>query len=102
MLLELFYSLVFPGLIFTAAMAFWFEYLERKVTAWVQRRVGPQFTGPGGLLQPLYDFLKLLGKEELLPRTIDTAVLTPSLLLAVTVAHLWHALRPNSLHGTRP
>ena len=85
MLLELFYSLVFPGLIFTAAMAFWFEYLERKVTAWVQRRVGPQFTGPGGLLQPLYDFLKLLGKEELLPRTIDTAVLTPSLLLAVTV-----------------
>jgi NADH-quinone oxidoreductase subunit H len=85
MLLELFYSLVFPGVIFTAAMAFWFEYLERKVTAWVQRRVGPLLSGPRGLLQPLYDFLKLLGKEELLPRTTDPAVLAPALLLAVTV-----------------
>ena len=84
-MMELLYSLVFPGVVFTAAMAFWFEYIERKVTAWVQRRVGPQLTGPRGLLQPLYDFLKLLGKEELVIERADSTALRAAPILAVAL-----------------
>lgn len=83
-MMDLLYPLVFPGIVFTAAMAFWFEYIERKVTARVQRRVGPQFTGPAGLFQPLYDFLKLLGKEELLNQGGDKVALRVAPVLAVT------------------
>ncbi|MEM4789982.1 MAG: complex I subunit 1 family protein [Thermofilum sp.] len=84
-MMEVLYSLVFPGVLFTAAMAFWFEYIDRKVTALVQRRVGPQATGPGGLLQPLYDFLKLLGKEELVSEKADKVALRVGPVLAVTL-----------------
>lgn len=84
-MIELFHSLVFPGILFTVAMAFWFEYIDRKVTAFVQRRIGPQMTGPGGLLQPLFDFLKLLGKEELVSEKTDRAALKVGPILAVTI-----------------
>lgn len=84
-MMELLYPVLFPGIVFTAAMALWFEYIERKVTALVQRRIGPQLTGPGGLFQPLYDFLKLLGKEELVVERADTIALRAGLVLAVTL-----------------
>ncbi len=63
MAVNLFYFLVFPGLLFlgiTGALLSWFD---RKITARVQFRKGPPF------LQPFYDFLKLLlVKETILPR----------------------------------
>ncbi len=85
MLEVIFQALVFPGLLFTVAMAFWFEYIERKVTARVQSRVGPLYTGPRGLLQPVIDFLKLLGKEELEPRGADKLLFHLAPVLAVTI-----------------
>lgn len=86
MLLEaIFQCLVFPGLLFSVAMAFWFEFIERKVTARVQARVGPLYTGPRGLLQPLVDFLKLLIKEEIVPRNCDELIYHLAPILAVTV-----------------
>ena len=39
------------------------SYLNRKLTADLQARVGPQYAGPSGVLQPLADFLKLIQKE---------------------------------------
>jgi len=48
--------------------AFVFDWLYRKVNAMVQGRVGPQFAGPGGILLPFADFIKLLGKKEIIPR----------------------------------
>lgn len=61
MLLSLVRILVFPGLIFLAAYALLCEYIDRKVYARLQNRMGPPW------YQPLADFLKLLGKETIIP-----------------------------------
>ena len=57
------YFLVFPGFIFTGLVGLVSTWVDRKVTAQVQWRVGPPF------LQPFYDFVKLMGKETLIPST---------------------------------
>ncbi len=46
-------------------------YLERKITARFQMRLGPTRTGPMGMLQSLADALKLVGKEDLRPAGAD-------------------------------
>ena len=46
-------------------------YLERKVIARFQMRLGPTRTGPFGLLQSLADALKLVGKEDVRPNAAD-------------------------------
>ena len=46
-------------------------YLERKVIARFQQRLGPTRTGPAGILQSPADALKLLGKEDLRPKNAD-------------------------------
>ena len=46
-------------------------YVERKVLARIQLRLGPTRTGPAGLLQPVADAIKLLTKEDLRPALAD-------------------------------
>ena len=59
---EIFYFLIFPGLLFSGIVGGFLSWFDRKITARVQFRQGPP------LLQPLYDFIKLLTKETLIPK----------------------------------
>jgi NADH-quinone oxidoreductase subunit H len=63
MAVNLFYFLVFPGLLFAAVTGAFLSWFDRKITARVQFRKGPP------VLQPFYDFFKLLlVKETILPK----------------------------------
>jgi len=84
----LFYFIVFPGFLFTALVGVLVSWIDRKVTARVQWRVGPP------VLQPFYDFVKLLGKETIVPQAGSklTFLLSPLFgLAAVTIVStiLW-------------
>jgi NADH-quinone oxidoreductase subunit H len=46
-------------------------YIERKVVAFMQHRVGPLYAGPYGLLQPIADAIKLIFKEDLIPERAE-------------------------------
>jgi NADH-quinone oxidoreductase subunit H len=61
-------------------------YMERKVAALVQQRYGPYLVGPHGLMQPLADIVKLMFKEELRPKTADTALFYVAPVLSAVAA----------------
>jgi len=88
---EIFQFLIFPGALFTMVVGCIASWVDRKVTALVQWRVGPP------LLQPFWDILKLLGKETMVPRGAAqwTFLLSPmigfsSVILVSTL--LWRSL----------
>jgi len=58
-------------LAFVVVNALALTWAERKVAGHMQRRIGPKEVGPYGLIQPIADAIKLLGKEILTPRTVD-------------------------------
>lgn len=74
----LFYLLIFPGLVFQLICGLCFEWLDRKLLARFQRRVGPPW------YQPLADMIKLLGKEDLLPEGANDWVVTLLPLLSLS------------------
>lgn len=61
-------------------------WVERKVLAHIQLRVGPNRVGPHGLLQPLSDLVKLLFKEGVLPSHVNLPVYLAAPFLAVALA----------------
>lgn len=63
-------------------------YLERKISAWIQLRIGPNRVGPFGLLQPIVDVVKLIMKEDLIPAGANKFLhgLAPVISLTVAVA----------------
>src|SRR6202163_1498283 len=61
-------------------------YVERKVAALLQQRMGPYLVGPRGLLQPLADVVKLMFKEELRPAASDVILFTLAPVISATAA----------------
>jgi NADH-quinone oxidoreductase subunit H len=64
----IFRVLVFPGFTFILFFTMFCDWVERKIEARMQNRVGPAVAGPAGILQPFADFVKLLTKEDIVPR----------------------------------
>ena len=64
------------------------QWVERKVIAHIQSRLGPSRVGPHGLLQPLADVIKLITKEDLLPPHVNKFFFLLAPFLAVTMALL--------------
>jgi NADH-quinone oxidoreductase subunit H len=69
-------------------------YVERKVAAMLQQRVGPYLVGPKGLLQPLADIIKLMFKEELRPKAADALLFSLAPIISATCAFAAFAVVP--------
>ncbi len=68
--------------------------VERKVSAWMQDRIGPNRVGPFGLLQPLADGIKFLLKEEVVPSHVDKVLFFAAPMMAVFTSMLAFAVVP--------
>ncbi len=62
------------------------QWVERKVLAHIQLRMGPYRVGPHGLLQPMADVIKLLTKEDLLPSHVNKFFYLLAPFLAITLS----------------
>ena len=83
---------VLLAIVMNAALVFTFG--ERKVCAFIQVRLGPNRVGPGGLLQPVADAMKLLSKEDIMPDGADRIVWSLSPILVFVPAALLYAFYP--------
>ena len=80
------------------------QWVERKVIAHVQVRMGPSRVGPHGLLQPLADVIKLITKEGVMPPHVNKFFYLAGAVsrrLHGADFHLDHSVR-HQHHGLRP
>ena len=82
---------VFNLLVLSAAFMVW---LERKVCAYIQDRVGPNRVGYEGALQPFADVIKLLFKEELRPKAADALLFAIAPVISACAAFAAFAVIP--------
>jgi NADH-quinone oxidoreductase subunit H len=78
---ELFQLLVFPGFLFLLAYAIYAEWLDRRIYARLQNRMGPPW------FQPFADLIKLFAKEDIIPKRADRVmfIALPAFALAAVL-----------------
>lgn len=88
--------LIKAGLIYGALLgaAAGMTLAERKVSAWIQYRIGPNRVGPWGLLQPIADGIKFIFKEELVPEGANPVMFRLAPVLAAVPAMMAVAVIP--------
>ena len=82
---------VFVFLVVTVLAAI---YLERKILAWMQMRIGPNRVGPAGILQSLADGVKIALKEGFTPAGVDKPIFLLAPVIAVIPAFMAFAVIP--------
>lgn len=98
---EIFFTTVWPIIIkilllivpLMAAVAY-LTLAERKIIGWMQLRQGPSVVGFFGLLQPLADALKLVFKEQVIPRKADKLLFLLAPILTFTLSMIGWAVIP--------
>ncbi|WP_433162708.1 NADH-quinone oxidoreductase subunit NuoH [Kribbella sp. CA-247076] len=83
--------LVFVFLVVLTLFNIWWE---RRVVARMQHRIGPNVHGPAGLLQSLADGMKLMFKEDLMPKGVDKLVYVAAPVIVSIPAFLTFAVIP--------
>lgn len=91
------YILVYPGLLFLLVYSTFVEWVDRKLYARMQNRIGPLHTGRAGILQPVADIVKLCAKEDIVPERADKAMFSALPVFAMAIVctaglllPLWH------------
>jgi NADH-quinone oxidoreductase subunit H len=84
-------GIVFGGLSAVVALM---TLAERKVSAFIQVRLGPMRVGPHGLLQPIADGIKLMLKEDILPARADRWIFTLAPIISLVPAFIVFAVIP--------
>ncbi|MBK9246645.1 MAG: NADH-quinone oxidoreductase subunit NuoH [Ignavibacteria bacterium] len=83
--------LIVNGLLMAAA---YLVYFERKISAWIQNRIGPNRVGPLGLFQSFADVFKLLMKEDIIPAMADKKFHFIAPIISIGVAMAVYAVIP--------
>jgi NAD(P)H-quinone oxidoreductase subunit 1 len=69
-------------------------WLERKISAAAQQRIGPEYAGPLGVLQPVADGIKLVFKEDIVPAKADSFLFTLGPIVVVIPVFLSYLIVP--------
>jgi len=83
--------LIVHTILILSALMVW---AERRVSAWMQDRLGPNRVGPEGLLQPLADLGKFMFKEDVIPGHVNKVMYTIAPLITVIPAMITFAVIP--------
>jgi len=96
MILELTKILIYAAIIigFITVNSLWLIWLERKVSAHIQLRLGPMEVGWHGSLQTVADAIKLLGKELITPLKVDRVVYLVAPMMAMFPAAILFLVIP--------
>lgn len=85
---------VLVAFIFVLLTVAYATYAERKIIGFMQVRIGPNRTGPKGLLQPIADGIKLFFKEEIIPAQASKFAFVLAPLVALVPAFISFAVIP--------
>jgi NADH-quinone oxidoreductase subunit H len=84
-------TVIFAALMTAVAYS---TYMERKVVAHIQHRIGPNIAGPFGLLQPIADAIKLLFKETFPPAMVNRTLFIIAPMISFITACMSIAVIP--------